>query len=113
MSDEAQVGGSIVMDVTERLCVFAVVAVRFVRRTDRYRTWCDVDACEDEWASAPRQRSLVCLDCGTAEFAVSKSDLASLERVTPLRHNESFKQDEFDKPGQRQTVVTVSLRING
>jgi hypothetical protein len=50
---------------------------------------------------------------GTAEFAVSKSDLANLEKVTPLRQNESFKQDEFDQPGPRQTVVTISLRING
>jgi len=30
--------------------------LRFVRRTDRYRIWCDVDACEDEWASRSPQR---------------------------------------------------------
>ena len=59
---------------------------------------------------APRKGSLVCLDCGTAEFTVSKSDLANLEKVTALRRNESFKQD---KPGHRQTVVTISPRING
>jgi hypothetical protein len=35
MSDEAQVGGSIVLDVTEWLCVLAVVGVRFVRATDQ------------------------------------------------------------------------------
>ena len=62
---------------------------------------------------APGKGSLACLDCGTAEFAVSKSDLANLEKVTPLRQNESFKQDQFDKPGRRQTVGTISLRING
>jgi hypothetical protein len=33
MSDEAQVGGSIVLDVTEWLCVL-VVGVRFVPGTD-------------------------------------------------------------------------------
>jgi hypothetical protein len=62
---------------------------------------------------APRKGSVVCLDCGAAEFAVSKSDLANLEKVTPLRQNESFRQDEFDKPSHRQTVVTISMRING
>ena len=36
-----------------------------------------------------------------------------MERVTPLRQNEPFKQDEFYKPGHRQTVVTILLRING
>jgi hypothetical protein len=56
MSDEAQVGGSIVMDVAEWLCVFAVVGGRFVRGTDRYRAWCDLDAREAEWASRALQR---------------------------------------------------------
>jgi len=67
MSGEAQVGDSIVLDVTESLCA----------------------------------------------SAVSKSDLANLEKVTPLRQIESFKQDEFDKAAGRQTVVTISPRING
>jgi hypothetical protein len=48
MSDEAQVGGSIALDVTEWLCVLAVVGVRFIPGTDRYRAWCDLDFCEDE-----------------------------------------------------------------
>jgi len=64
-------------------------------------------------ASRSAKGSLICLDCGSAEFAVSKSDLANLEKVTPLQQNEPFKQDQFDKPGHRQTVVTISLRING
>src|SRR6266576_3640048 len=37
-------GGSLVLDVAEWMCVFAVVGVRFVRGTARYRTWCEVDA---------------------------------------------------------------------
>jgi hypothetical protein len=85
--------------VTEWLCVFSVVGVRFVLGTDRYQTWCGVDTCEDEWATRSLQESLVCLDCG---IAVSKSDRANLEKVTPLRQNESFKQDKFDKPGHRR-----------
>src|SRR6267142_1331187 len=43
-SDGAEAGGSLVLDVAEWLCVFAVFRVRFVRGTARYRTWCEVDA---------------------------------------------------------------------
>jgi hypothetical protein len=59
MSDEAQLGGS--TDLAEWLCVFVVVGVRFVRRTDRCRARRDVDACEDEWASR----------CPQVQFVVS------------------------------------------
>jgi len=58
MSDEPQVGSSIVLDATEWFCVFAVVGVRFVRGADPYRAWREVDACEDEWASRSLQREL-------------------------------------------------------
>jgi len=33
---------------------------------------------------APRKGSLVCLDCGIAEFAVSKSDLANRTKSDPV-----------------------------
>ncbi len=42
-SDGAQAGGSLVLDVAQRLGVFAVGRVRFVRGTARYRTWCEVE----------------------------------------------------------------------
>jgi hypothetical protein len=53
------------------------------------------------WIVAPRNPSGRSVNC------------PNLQRMTPLRQNESFKQDKFYKPRRRQTVMTVSLRING
>jgi hypothetical protein len=42
-SDGAASGSSLVLDVAEWLCVFAIVRVRFARGTARNRTWCEVE----------------------------------------------------------------------
>ena len=55
-SDGAPIGGSVVLDVAERLGLFAVSEVRFVRGTARYRTWREVEHRPLEWASRSLQR---------------------------------------------------------
>ena len=50
-SDGTASGGPLVLDVAEWQCVFAVVGVRFVRGTARYRTWCAVGRRALDWAS--------------------------------------------------------------
>ena len=47
----APFGSSLVLDVAEWLSVFAVLRVRFVRGTARYRTWCAVEHRAFGWAS--------------------------------------------------------------
>src|SRR5580704_17675253 len=49
-------GGSLVLDVAEWMCVFAVVRVRFLRGTARYRIWCEVDHRPLDWASRSLKR---------------------------------------------------------
>ena len=50
-SDGVPAGDTVVLDVAEWLSVFAVVRVRFVRGTARYRTWREVKHRELGWAS--------------------------------------------------------------
>ena len=49
-------GGSVVLDVAERLRIFAVVRVRFVRGTALYRTWREVERRPLDWASRSLKR---------------------------------------------------------
>ncbi len=49
-------GSSPVLDVAERLRVFAFDGVRFVRGTARYRTWCEIEHRPLGWASRSLQR---------------------------------------------------------
>ena len=52
----AQNGSWFVLDVAERLRIFAVVRMRFVRVTARYRTWREVERRPLDWASRSLQR---------------------------------------------------------
>ena len=52
----AEAGGSLVLDVAERLQIFAVGRIRFVRGRARNRTWCEVERRELDWASRSLQR---------------------------------------------------------
>ena len=49
--DGPKTGGSAVLDVAERLGIFAVGQVRFERGTARYRTWRELERRPNEWAS--------------------------------------------------------------
>ena len=49
--DGPKTGGSAVLDVAERLGVFAVGRIRFERGTARYRTWREVGRRAHDWAS--------------------------------------------------------------
>ena len=55
-SNGAQAGSPLVLDVAKRLRLFAVVGVRFVRGTARYRTWCEVEHRPLGWASRSLER---------------------------------------------------------
>jgi hypothetical protein len=83
MSDEAQVGGSIVMDVAEWLCIVASSGFgSYVGQigTGHGVIWTPVKL---NGHPAPCKGSLVCLDCGTAEFAGPKSELRQLTESDP------------------------------